>query len=74
MLQLARSGMAELKEKGDAPTPVTKEWAKGSVEWQREQAGEVVPHLPCEKIVPAVGGARDSDEEIRELFQATLTP
>jgi hypothetical protein len=60
------------------PQPITREWARGSVEWQREQAGEIVPHAPREKPagVPVGGGGtrRDNDEEIRELLQATLTP
>jgi hypothetical protein len=56
------------------PKPVQREWAIGSVEWQREQAGEVVPHPPREKpaSLPIDGSARDADEQIRELFQATL--
>jgi hypothetical protein len=71
------AGTWPLQKDDDRPKPITREWARGSVEWQREQAGEIVPHAPREKpaSVPVVGGGtRDTDQEIRELFQATLTP
>jgi hypothetical protein len=80
MLELARRDMAELRAKGaiapdsDKPKPIEREWARGSVEWQREQAGESVPHAPSEKPAAAPHIASDVDREIRELFSATLQP
>lgn len=74
LMRRDKAASASASAPGHPPGPPKlneKEWAKGSVEWQREQAGEVIPHLPREKIVPARGGA-DTDEEIRELFRATL--
>lgn len=43
MLELARREMAERRARGDEPTPVTKEWAKGSVEFEKWQRGEIGP-------------------------------
>jgi hypothetical protein len=48
------------------------QWAKGSVEWQREQAGEVVPHAPREKPPVHISSAANSfdsdwDEKIRSV-------
>ena len=43
MLELARREMAAMKAKVDEPKPVQKEWAKGSVEWMKQMAGEIGP-------------------------------
>lgn len=43
MLELARREMEAARAKGDAPTPVAKEWAKGSVEYMKFMAGEIGP-------------------------------
>jgi hypothetical protein len=43
MLELARREMADKREKGEAPTMVQKEWAKGSVEYLKWMAGEIGP-------------------------------
>ena len=53
MLELARREMAAAAAAPGHPIGAPEyeklEWAKGSVEWQREQAGEIVPHAPREK-------------------------
>ncbi len=50
-LTIARQEMAEQAKTGeqiqdDTPQPIQKEWAKGSVEWMRQQMGEDVPPPP----------------------------
>jgi hypothetical protein len=81
-LEMARRDMSSMQAntqgnsnliKADKPQPIAREWARGSVEWHREQAGEIVPHVPREKpTAPSI--ASDVDREIRELFSATLKP
>ena len=43
MLEMARSGTQEARDKGDEPTPVTKEWARGCVEYDLQQKGLIGP-------------------------------
>jgi hypothetical protein len=43
MLEEARRGLAELQKKGDLPTPPTREWARGSVEYDLQQRGLIGP-------------------------------
>jgi hypothetical protein len=81
-LAIAREETAKMKAAGtwqrpsadDKPKPIEKEWARGSMEWQREQAGEIVPHSPQEKPTSTSGAARTTDGEIRELFDTILRP
>jgi predicted phage terminase large subunit-like protein len=43
LLELARREMAEKKTEPDAPQQTQKEWARGSVEWMKQMAGEIGP-------------------------------
>ncbi len=56
----------------DQPEFDKPQWAKNSVEWAREQAGEIVPHPPREKVGGTSTATRTTDDEIRELFSATM--
>ena len=53
-----------------APEPIKREWAKGSVEWERQQCGEIGP--PEQHKPPATTSVARSSDGIRELFEATL--
>jgi hypothetical protein len=81
VLEVARRQMAAEKAAGtwpfaknDKPQPITREWARGSVEWVREQAGETVPHPPREAGGTSTAARTTDEEEIRELFSSTLKP
>lgn len=53
----------------DKPQPITREWARGSVEWERQQRGEGGPPPPNEK--PTLTNTSTTDPAA-ELFAAIL--
>jgi hypothetical protein len=75
-IELARRDMAQMPTVGGHPPGKPEfekpQWAKGSVEWQREQAGEIVPHPTREKPVSISARRSHADEQISELFDAIL--
>jgi predicted phage terminase large subunit-like protein len=73
MLEVARQQMAEMRARGDVPTPepIAREWAKGSVEWERQQRGEIGP--PPQTVIPAhhIGRPGGSfDDDMNEKFRS----
>lgn len=54
------------------PQPIAREWAKGSVEWERQQRGEGGPPPPHEAPSRTSSAAPDPDEEIRDLYSAIM--
>lgn len=76
MLELARRDMAAMRASAPGhppgkPQPSQREWARGSVEWERQQRGEGGPPPPHPKPARTSSGAPDTDAEICELFDFT---
>ena len=76
-LAIAREEMAKAKVNGsplapnDKPTPIEREWARGSVEWQLQQEGKLGP--PEQKQIPShhIGRSGGSfDDEMNEKFRS----
>jgi hypothetical protein len=76
-LAIAREEMAKAKVNGsplapnDKPTPIEREWARGSVEWQLQQEGKLGP--PEQKQIPLhhIGRSGGSfDDEMNEKFRS----
>jgi hypothetical protein len=53
-----------------APEFAKPQWAVGSVEWQREQAGEIVPHPARAKPPAVIGASKTFASELDEKFRA----
>jgi hypothetical protein len=71
--EIARREMAEMQASGgpknDAPRPVEREWARGSIEWERQQRGEIGP--PEQRKLPAsISNARTFDSEMDQKFRS----
>ena len=62
-LEIARREMAEYPiGKDDRPQPVIREWARGSVEWERQQRGEIGP--PEQTKLPSVNTSGKSFDAV----------
>jgi hypothetical protein len=70
--QVEAEKAAQAKVGGHPPgaPEIKREWAKGSVEWERQQRGEIGP--PEQHKPPATTSVARSSDGIRELFEATL--
>jgi hypothetical protein len=68
------AGTWPLKQDSTRPQPITREWARGSVEWHAQQRGEGGPPPQHEVPKSTSSAASTADEEIRELFSSTLKP
>jgi hypothetical protein len=73
ILEVARQQMEAERATGrtDKPKPIEREWARGSVEWQRQQDGTGGP--PPQTVIPAhhIGRSGASfDDQMNAKFQA----
>ena len=78
ILELARRELAVINANGspfiktDKPQPIQREWARGSVEWERQQRGEGGPPPPQEAPSRTSSAPPDPDAEIRDLYSAIM--
>lgn len=53
----------------DRPKPIEREWARGSVEWQRQQRGEIGPPKQTKLPASSIGGARTWEAEMDQQLR-----
>lgn len=77
-LAIARQEMAAMKANGtwplppdnDKPQPITREWAKGSVEHSKQMAGEIGPPEQTKLPASSIGGQRTWESEMDQQLRA----